>query len=113
MVERGNWTRGIVFGSLAEAILEHLGSDADMDERLKLLADSHQYQGVGLVHTGKEGGLAHQKWLAIVVDRLEKYNKAEEELSVAMVYNEIGWAYVREGSKEDAVASWKMAIQGF
>ncbi len=89
--------------------------DSEYDENYftKLLAESHQYQAIAGIDTNGTGALKHgKKWLAIMVDRVQKYDDPEDALMLPMVYNELGMAYMRVPLEKEAIESWKLAIDG-
>ena len=90
-----------------------MDSGYDENEFTKLLADSHQYQAIAGIDTNGEGALEHGKqWLAIMVDRVQKYDDPEDALMLPMVYNELGMSYMRVPQEKEAIDSWHLAIEG-
>lgn len=111
--ERGVPVECDKFAILSQAILDHMDPGYNENEFTKLLADSHQYQAIAGIDTNGNGALEHgQKWLALMVDRVQKYDDPEDALMLPMVYNELGMSYMRVPLKEEAIKSWKLAIDG-
>lgn len=111
--ERGIPIKCRQFAVLSQAILEHEDVVADPNAFSKLLADSHQYQAIAGIDTNSEDALTQgKKWLAIMINRVETHNEPEDALMLPMVYNELGMSYMRVPLEQEAIESWRLAIEG-
>jgi len=117
MIERAFDEKCGIYASLSLDILGSVPRETfQEDEKLnRLLSQSHQYKAVSCIYTDSPGALHHLKrMVALITERLEKWNRTDDAVQLADAYNESAMAYMRDKAQEEtAIAAWIQSYEAF
>lgn len=116
MIERADDAKCGLYASLSLAIFDNVPGEKfrQSEELNRKLSQSHQYKAVSCIFTDSPGGLDHLKtMIALIVERLAKWNRTEDAIQLADAYNESAMAYMRENEEKKAIESWIQSYNAF
>jgi hypothetical protein len=114
--ERGLPDQCEKFAALGQIVLETAQKKGTEDEQeiSGLLADCHHHQSISALYTGTPGAMDHAKaWLAILIDRIEKWNLPSDALNMATAYNQLALCYIKVNNVKEAISSWRFSFDTY
>lgn len=104
------------YAAFAQVILDKAKQRGGGDEReiSSLLCDCHHNQSISALYTGTPGAMDHAKlWLALLIDRIEKWNLPSDALNLATSYNQLALCYIKVDIVEEAINSWRVSFDTY
>ncbi|KAF2122807.1 hypothetical protein BDV96DRAFT_593300 [Lophiotrema nucula] len=86
---------GDEFAVLSQQVVTASNEDKE-EAQSKILADSYRYQV--------------KKWIEVLVERIQKYQKKEDINTLSIAYNEYGRALMWVPDKAEAMRSWQISL---
>ncbi|KAI1448209.1 P-loop containing nucleoside triphosphate hydrolase protein [Annulohypoxylon stygium] len=107
-----SYSIGDDYAVLAQKVAELIKDGEDDELRSKILANSYRFQGIIGGHLGNGKAVSYtKKWVEMLVERITKYQKKEDEETLPIAYNEYGRALMWVPDKEEAMRSWEISCE--